>query len=84
MKRWLAAGDINLAAFFNRLNLLHEDFSGLQRLLNREQEEITSRADCGVLILGPASRTDARPEPPSPPALLLLARLRGGVADDCC
>ena len=45
MKRWMAAGDINVAAFCNRLNLLHQDFSGLQQLLNREQEEIASRAE---------------------------------------
>ena len=45
MKRWMAAGDMNVAAFCNRLNLLHQDFSGLQQLLNREQEEITSREE---------------------------------------
>ena len=35
MKRWMAAGDINLAAFFNRLNLLHQDFSGLQHAIEQ-------------------------------------------------
>ena len=45
MKRWMAAGDMNVAAFMHRLNLLHQDFSGLQQLLNREQEEITSREE---------------------------------------
>jgi hypothetical protein len=45
MKRWMAAGDMNVLAFCNRLNLLHQDFSGLQQLLNREQEEITSREE---------------------------------------
>ena len=45
MKRWMTAGDMNVAAFMQRMNLLHQDFSGLQQLLNREQEEITSRED---------------------------------------
>ena len=45
MKRWMAAGDMNVVAFCNRLNLLHQDFSGLQQLLNREQEEIASREE---------------------------------------
>ena len=43
MKAWLAAGHIDQPTFFNQLNLLHQDFSGLQQLLNNEQSDISSR-----------------------------------------
>ena len=43
MKDWLKKGHIDGDRFLIRLNCLHHDFSGLQKLLNDEQEEKCAR-----------------------------------------
>ena len=70
MKRWMVAGDINVAAFCNRLNLLHQDFSGLQQLLNRSRrisplDLSVGRRSTGAHRLKPPSVSPVKATPPT-------------------